>query len=224
MSQSTIIIVVVAVVSMFIGVGVLFATLDRMRRSRLERTAAALGLEATSNAVPREPLDRLPLFWYGTRRRIRNVMRGRIEDLDVLIFDHQYLCGYGTITLDDADTSRIHCQTVALIQMRDAELPDFELRPSSDFRKRARVRKGYKSIEFPGPGEFVANYLVRGPDSDRVRGALTIELLEFLCNSDGLSIDAGGAWLAVYRLRRRVKPDDLHELLKWALDVCGLLS
>jgi hypothetical protein len=194
------------------------------RRVRFERAGEALGLEFSARArvLPGEPLNRLPVFWYGTRRRIRNVLYGRIEDLDAWVFDHQYMCDYGTIGLEE-DSSRIHAQTVALMRL-PRELPDFELRPRKLFRKRARVRKGYKRVDFAGCGSFAEMYLVRGPDAEQIRAMVDESLIGLLEESGGLCLDGAGQWLAVYRLQKRLKPEEIAQLLEEALDVCGVLA
>jgi len=228
--QNSSILSMVFAVGVFLGlfgaVWLCVQVVEWRRRWILGNVAAGLGMRYAGHRVagPREARRRLPLFWYGTRQQAKNLLRGRIEDLEAFVFDYQYTVDFGTISLGERDSSRIHAQTVAVFGLSGPTLPDFELRPREDFRRRARVRKGYHEIDFSDAPGFAERYLVRGKDAEAVRAAVTGELFDVLRRREGLCIDAGGRWVAVYRLRRRVRPPEIPEFLEEAFEACTRLA
>jgi hypothetical protein len=76
------------------------------------------------------------LFSQGRSRKIRNVLRGRAGDTDVLMLDYRYTTGSGK-------NSHTWEQTVMVFESAGAHFPDFSLRPEHIFHK---LTRGSRSI------------------------------------------------------------------------------
>ena len=180
------------------------ARAEGKRTEALSQAASALGLVFE----PRGDLDLLratadlPLFNRGRSRQVRNVMRGRAAgEGDIKIFDYRYTTGGGK-------NSHTWRQTVALFPAGDG-LPDFVLAPENIFHRIGKLF-GYQDVDFDENREFSSRYLLRGRDETAIRAAFTSDRLAFLAGEPGWTIEARSGHLAVYKARRRVRPEELQ--------------
>lgn len=213
MTPNLIIMLIVAGVLALALIIVTAVVADRKRTGALELVARDLGFTFIKNgsAFLEESFTLLHLFEQGHGKRIRNVMSGRFEDVDVLLFDYRYTTGGGrnqtTIEL-----------TVAAYRTPGAAIASFELRPEHFFHKIGQAF-GYKDIDIDTYPQFSKRYLLRGEDEQAVRDCFKQQTLEMLEFDPGWSIEAAGQWMVLYRSNRRVKPGQIGEFLEktWTL-------
>ena len=186
---------------------------EKQRRAALEAAATELGLTYAPDdgGFDLNRLDACRLLTLGRRGRARHMMRGRIDDVGVAIFDYQYATGSGRSTR----TSR---QTVAAFDIGMADLPRFELRPENLLHKLGQTM-GMRDIDFEDFPVFSSKYLLRGDDEARIRQRVRIEVSEHLDAHGGWSIEGGEGWIIFYRANQRVPAADLGAFFDDAWDV-----
>jgi hypothetical protein len=158
----------------------------------------------------------LHLFSHGHSKKVRNLMRGSVHDSSVSIFDYQYTVGGGK-------NQHRHRQTVISVQMEARNLPAFSMRPENIFHKLGSMM-GYQDIDFESNPVFSKKYLLRGPDEAAVRSAFTSRVLQFFESEPGLSVEADGRTLIVYRHSSSVKPEALREFMETGMRIAGLFK
>lgn len=186
---------------------------ETQRRAALEAVATEMGLSYAPDdgGLDLGRLDACRLLTLGTRGRARNMMRGRIDDVSVAIFDYQYTTGSGR----SASTSR---QTVAAFDIGAQDLPTFELRPENLLHKLGQTM-GMRDIDFEEFPVFSSKYLLRGDDEARIRQMFRVEVIEHLDTHPGWSIEGGGGWIVFYRAGKRVSAAEIGAFFDDAWDV-----
>lgn len=179
----------------------------RKRTETLAYASQALGLafEPVGDLGLLTAAADFPLFGQGHSRSVRNVMTGRLEDVEVRLFDYRYTTGSG-------QHSHTHVQTVAVMPAA-SPLPDFVLAPENVFHRIGQLF-GYQDIDFEAHPEFSSHYLLRGRDEDAIRAAFDPNRLAFLGGTRGWTIQSRNGQLAVFRADVRVKPEDLSTFLE----------
>ena len=159
------------------------------------------------------------LFSQGRSRKIRNMLHGVSEQLEVGIFGYQYTTGGG----QSSDTVR---QSVIYFRSPELNLPQFALRPEYLFDKIGSAL-GYQDIDFESDQtgvEFSKKYLLQGKDEQKVRELFATEVLGFFEGQDGISTEGGGDQLIFYRRRKRIKPEDVRPFMEEGLEVFRLFA
>ncbi len=202
---------------MVLGIAVLSRHFDRKRREAMRAVAERMNLSfsAEDDESLRQRLSHFQLFSQGRSKKIRNVMRGRVADLDMAVFDYQYRTGGG-------NNSRTWRQTVLRFEVASMNLPAFSLRPEHLFHKLGQVF-GYRDVDFTSHPTFSSKYLLRGSDESEIRRAFSDQLLTHLEGQRGLSTEAAGGDLIYYRANRRVGPDNLGEFIKEGVQILAML-
>ena len=135
--------------------------LEKKRRERLRAAPRRWGSASptsTTRACSRG-FTGFNLFQHGRSRRIRNIAYGRVDDVEVMLFDYSYVTGSGK-------NRRTHDQTVGFFQSDALLLPEFVARPEGLFDKIGQVF-GYQDIDLPMHPEFSRRYILRGTDESR---------------------------------------------------------
>jgi len=190
-----------------VGIGAYIAYVAEKKRSAaLFDVATRMGFTFEAQ-VARETLPTLGalhLFKRGRRQKARNLMRGKAEGADAIVFDYQYTTGGGK-------NSHTHIQTVVLYPGAGMEsrLPDFTLGPEHWWDRIGRVF-GYQDINFESSEDFSKNYLLRGPDESAIRAAFGMSVLGFFAQNQGWSVESAGGALAVYRADKRPAPEEMQ--------------
>ena len=202
---------VILLVAVALGVVALIVRASRAEKKRTEAMAYAsqtIGLvfEPEGDLELLRATADFPLFHHGTGRKVRNLARGRVQDAEISLFDYQYTVSSG----EHAQTIR---QTVALFPARG--LPDFVLAPENVFHRIGQLF-GYQDIDFEQSPEFSSHYLLRGADETAIRAAFGADRLAFLGGEPGWTVESRSGHLAVYRLGKRRKPEELHDFLMHA--------
>ncbi len=147
----------------------------------------------------------------GHGQKLKNLIRGRTQSVDVSVFDYTYTVGGG-------DSSSTHRQTVVHFECDRLALPKFELRPEHLGHRLAKLF-GYQDINFPESPKFSKKYLLRGEDEPAIRDAFTADVLEHLESLDGLHVAGDRSKLIVYRHDKRVRPAELDGFLREAFGI-----
>ena len=203
------------------GVGAVIFLNHRSQKKRaeaMERIAGELKLVFTpeGDETVMSEHSALHLFLQGRSKKIRNLIRGTVRDLNVSIFDYQYTTGAGK-------HQHTWSQTVISLQPQGRNLPAFTMRPENVFHKLGSMM-GYQDIDFESNPVFSKKYLLRGPDDAAIRSVFTSRVLMFFESEPGLCVEADGRKLIVYRHSARAKPEVLRESVEKGIQIAGLFQ
>lgn len=208
--------VVLFVFAMAVGVVAIVAAvyyLEKKRTEELGAVAVRLGFSFLPEPEPGllEGLPSFRLFSQGRSRKIRNVMRRRVDDIQVTVFDYRF-------TTSGGKHHRIHDQTVGLFETGRLELPLFVLRPEHLFHRLAGAL-GYQDIDFERDPTFSEAYLLQGRDERQIRSLLGENLRAFFARHPGVCTEGEGSRVIFYRQERRVEPSQMESFVEEGLDV-----
>ncbi|MFC1463018.1 hypothetical protein ACFLQU_05370, partial [Verrucomicrobiota bacterium] len=144
---------------------------DKKRTKAFEALAASMNFTFSKDASTAllGSANSFHLFAQGHSRKIKNVLKGVANEIDLKIFDYRYTTGHGK-------NSHTYTQTVVLFESNRLLLPEFTMRPENVFHKIGGAF-GYQDIDFDRSPTFSKNYLLRGPDEKSVRDAFTRDAL-----------------------------------------------
>jgi len=150
------------------------------------------------------------LFTQGNWVRVLNVMSGQVEGAQVIVFD---------ITFDSKYVHRTKPreQTVALFLSNQLSLPAFMLCPFNWKHKLGSVFSN--SVNFPSHPAFSSQYLLTGNDAPNIQRIFNDSLLSYCESNPGLSIEAGGEQIFIYREESLVAPQNLPWFVNESLRV-----
>lgn len=200
-----------------LSIVVLSARTTRKRTERMQAAAKALGLPFSAEGDPQwiQHLSQFHLFSQGRAKRIRNMIHGKTEELELSIFDYQYTTGSGK----HAHTS---IQSVICFQSPLLQLPDFVMRPESVFDRIGGVF-GYRDFDFDTHPAFSRTFVLRGNDEQRIRSVFAPEVLEHFEGHTGVCVEASGPRLIYYRSGRKTAPEQASSFLEEGFAVFALL-
>jgi hypothetical protein len=203
--ELTIIIAIFVLVAVIIFVCVLF---EKKRTKAFEELAVSLNFTFTkrgSDALLAE-LGSFDLFSRGHAKKLKNVMKGSANNVDVTIADYQYTTGGGK-------NSHTWSQTLIAFKTDLLALTSFTLRPETLFHKMGSAF-GYQDIDFDAHPVFSKQYLLRGDNEDAIRELFRPEVLDYYEQHKGLSTEGSGKRLIFYRASRRVSPKDTKAFME----------
>jgi hypothetical protein len=197
-----------AIMSLIVAIIVADRRAKRKRTEGLQAAAATMKFTFSPEDDPalRGRLAGFHLFSQGRSRKIRNVLRGRAGDTDVLMFDYRYTTGSGK-------NSHTWKQTVMVFESAGANLPDFSLRPEHIFHKLGQVF-GYQDIDFDSHPGFSKHYLLKGSDEQQLRNIFTTDVLSFYETQKRVSSEAAGGQFLYYRAGKRIAPDKVADFIR----------
>lgn len=204
---------VIAAIVMLVG-AVIYISYRAEKKRTVEFAAAAADLGFEFFPLGDKELEGrcagLHLFSQGHSKKLRNVLRGRTNDLDVALFDYTFTTGHGK-------HAHTHRTTGACFQA-DLRLPAFSLRPEGFWQKVGSLL-GYKDINFDSHPQFSKAYQLKGPDEEVIREAFDEAVLDFFQAKPGLSVEAAGDVLVFYRQDKRVPPAEMKAFMAEAFQV-----
>lgn len=206
------------IISLF-GIAVALSARYEKKRSEALRTAAEnLGFSflPTPSELMHERLRSMDLFQRGRGNKASNYLHRASDDVEVLIFDHQY-------TVSSGKNSHTHKQSVVAINSPQLNLPRFVISPEHFFHRIATAM-GYQDIDFDQYPKFSKQFLLRGSDEQAIRDKLQNIDLERLAEFSGLCIEASADHFLVWFAGKRSKPDDLQTLFKQAFEIFVMLK
>lgn len=178
---------------------------EKRRTRLLSLVADELGLESTPerpDLLPR--LERYAFFQQGRARKLWNVLEGKTDEEDLIVFDYRYTVGSGK-------NARTHKQTIVLFVSKLLHLPDFELTPRHFWHRFAKLL-GKTEVSFADAPEFSRRYVVRGSEKP-VRRWFGEPLLRYLEKNPGINCLGHGHELLFFRPGRRVAATNVKILL-----------
>lgn len=207
-------VILIGVIVAFVGVVWYLARwIEEQRTGEYAGAARKLGLEffPLGDPVLLETLGPFSLFEAGHSKKLKNLIRGQTQNVDLALFDYSYTTGGGK-------SSSTHRQTVARFDSAWLDLPKFELRPAHMGHRIAKLF-GYQDIAFAEFPKFSKKYLLRGDKEDAIRNVFTDDVLIHLESIDGIHILGDGANLVIYRPNKRLKGYQLRGFLEEAFGV-----
>jgi len=198
----------------FFGINIIFVYLAYLSRKKyseaLRLVVQKLGLsfEKTTNINIEHTFGIFRLFSQGHTKRIRNRMWGKINGIDIMLFEYSYKVGYGK-------HSTRYIQTVLILDSSKMHLPAFFLRPENFIDKIGQMF-GYEDIDFETHPEFSKSYLLQGKDKIRIRDIFTLNVLSFFerHKGKGMCIEGHGSTLLYYRQLIFHKPEEIMTFLE----------
>ena len=209
---------IIIIVFLFFIVGSSILIFWRMGMIRTEQFAL-ISAELKLNFFPKgstslfERLKPFYLFSKGRSRKIKNLMEGEANKVELAIFDYQYTTGGG-------ENSHTYRQSILFFRSPKLYLPDFSLRPENVFHKIGGAF-GYKDIDFVTHPIFSKSYLLRGDNEAAIRGLFNNKLLNFIQSQQKISIEGSGDQLIFYRNKNRVKPEEVESFMEEGFQVFG---
>ena len=209
-------IIFIAVVLLLIGVGIFYSRhAEKKRREKFNEIAIEMGLTFFPNG-DQNLLDRLHafrMFNQGRARKMNNLVSGDSGEVQMAIFDYQYTTGSGK-------NATTHRQSIAALQSTALRCPDFTMRPEHFF-DRIGGALGFQDIDFETHPQFSKLFVLQGSNEAALRTYLQPKLLEFFESKPGISVEAQPGMMFFYRSGKRVKPDEIKDLLAQAYEVFG---
>lgn len=211
-----------------VGVTVVFVVsnwIERERTREYEAAARKLGLEfypqgdkslMDAHGQYSLFLGNFSIFEQGHSRKLKNLIRGQTDRVDVAIFDYSYTVGSG-------DSSSTHRQTVIRFDSPSLQLPAFELRPAQMSDRLTKLfRKGIIELsEFPA---FSRSYSLRGEDEAEIRDTFTPDVVQHLESLSRLHIAGAGPKLLVYRPGKRLRGYQIRPFLEEAFELFSVFK
>ena len=207
--------ILISVIALAIGLAYVH---ERRRRRAFETAARDLGMTFQAKGTTHPALgQRFALFQRGRHARMGNILEGRIEDLDALIFDYRYVTGSGK-------NRTVYRQSVVALRQPGVDLPRLELRPEHFFHKIGELL-GMRDIDFDSHPTFSKRLHLSGKDESAIRAIFDESLLGFFESivKERLCVEAHGEHVIVYRQRKRMKPTEVASRLTEAFDVATQL-
>ena len=207
---------IITIVFLIIFVGSLILIFLRIGMKRTEQFAL-ISAELKLNFFPKgstslfERLKPFHLFSKGWSRKIKNLMEGEANKVELAIFDYQY-------TTHGGQHPQTHRQSLLFIRSPKLNLPDFSLRPENVFHKIGSAF-GDKDIDFETHPIFSKSYLLRGDNEAAIRGLFKNELLNFIQSQQKISIEGSSDQLIFYRHKNRVKPEEVESFMEEGFQV-----
>jgi len=191
---------------------------EQERAKEYAAAAAKLSLDysADGNPVLLASLEEFPLFQTGYAQKLRYLIHGRTQDLDVFIFDFQYTTGGG-------EASAITRQTVICLDSLHLNLPHFQIRPRQ-MRDRLAKLVGLRTIDFAEYPEFANAFVVTGDDEETIRQVISPEVMDELQETPGMHLMGGGTRIVFYRPTVRSRGYQIRPFLEEAFQVYGPLK
>ncbi len=186
---------------------------EKKRTGQFQQIAEELGLpffpEGDDSLL--DGLGHFYLFSQGRSKKIKNMLHGEANDVELAIFDYRYTIGSGK-------RSHRHKQSVIYFRSPKLSLPRFAVRPEGFFHKIGSIF-GYQDIDFETNPRFSAEYLLRGDDESGIRELFSDELLTFFESQEEISVEGGGDQLVFYHQDKRIKPDAAREFMEEGFQV-----
>ena len=207
-----------AVVLVMLFVFLLVRWAGKKRREALSRFAQMQGLSYVKEETELQNAHCAPfhLFQQGHTRVFDNVIQGSIDGSNLKLFDYSYTTGHGK-------NRSTQTQTVAVFQVKNTELPPFELRPEHFFHK-IRSLFGHEDINFPEDSRFSEDYFLKGKDTEVVQELFGPDIRNYFANDKTWSIEGGGQWLVIYKASRKTKIANLAQFMRQVSDIYRLFE
>lgn len=183
------------------AVGLLYLSVRREAQRRADR--ARLAQELGLAFFEKDGLGLLPqlknfdLFsrerrWFGRNGKITNVMRGKVGDTDVYLFDYAYVVSTGK-------SSHTVRQTVFFADDKNWFLPNFRLKPETWWHKVLGKIGTHRDIGFPENPDFSDKFWVTGEFEQLTRQTFGPEVQAFLAERPPVHMEGSNYYYLAYK-------------------------
>ena len=205
---------IVGFIAIFAVVAIVAYLSALKRREAMMAVAAKLGLSfhpAKNRDIARRYrfLDKLRR---GSNRYAYNILSGRYQDHDVLLFDYHYKTGSGKNT-------HHHYFSFFILHLA-ASFPELVIGPEGFFSKIAQA-VGYDDIDFESH-EFSRKFCVRSPNKKFAYDVCHARMIEYLLSNSDLTIEIEDNVLAI-SFSSRLAPDRIEPNLNRLIKVRSLM-
>ncbi|MCX5752868.1 MAG: hypothetical protein NTW97_04375 [Candidatus Krumholzibacteria bacterium] len=152
---------------------------------------------------------------HGRSKHFTNCLRGSGDNAGTALFDYAYTVGGGK----EQHTYR---QTVLSLKVGGRTLPRFCLRPEHVW-DRVEAFFGHKDIEFETHPDFSKKYSLRGDDEYQIRNFFGERMIAFIESMPGVSMEADGSTIILYRHRKLLKPEEIRAFMEIGSRLSALL-
>ncbi len=218
MTTWLIFLVIVGAFAVICGIVIAINKYEEARSEKFREVAEELGLEfhAKGDPLVEQSLAHLRLFSQGHGRKVKNMISGQSDDIDLAIFGYKYNTGGG-------QHQQTHQQTVISFRSPNLSLPEFEIRPEHLLHKIGQAF-GSQDIYFDTHPDFSQSYLLRGPDEDSIRELFTADKLEFFEAREGVFVEAARDRLIYYQAGKRIKPEEVRKFMEEGFEMFALFK
>jgi len=187
------------------------------RTKRLRQEAEAMGLSFTPS-MDIESLDAVghfDLFSKGKTRQVSNVLQGRVDSVDVMMFDYKHF------THGVPGSANKH--TVVFFHSDRLKLPRFILGPKNMGYYLGKKLFLSEDMTTPENLAFIRGCFVRSPYGQDLRAYFSDEIFAFFSKNRGLATEGENNRLLLHR-SRYVAPAKIPSFMDQAIKVFELFS
>ena len=189
---------------------------DKKRREGLMAVAEELGLDFHPEGLHsvQNEVQGFQLFNRGRSRKMRFLIEGDTDEVQIALFDYQFTTGSGK-------NSHTHRQAVAYLGSPLIQAPPFSMRPEGLFDAVGGAL-GFQDIDFDSHPTFSKMFVLKG-EEEPVRRFFQPQILEYFETKKGVSVEAKPGALIFYRPRVVLRDNTVKDLLGEAYEVFGVM-
>jgi hypothetical protein len=197
-----------------------FSNLFNKRRNEIRKMADDLDMDFYNSDEYGlvDYLEGFKIFSEGRRKSIKNMLI-RVDgtlDLDIRIFDYQFVVGGGNST-------HVFKQTIFYLHSKKLSLPQFLLKPEHFFHKIGHFLGMPQDINFEAFPEFSKQYLLKGENEEEVRATLNDDVLHFFTVEKNWSLEGHNNTLLFYKKGKRQSPETIKDFYNKGLLIYKML-
>lgn len=180
---------------------------EKNRSEALKNFALNLGFSFVKRFEPKGEILDFKIFQKGHSKKAFNLLEGNRGSHAYKIFDYRYTIGGG-------QGSSTQLQTIGFVHLNNLNLPHFIMGTESLFQKFVD-KLGFKDIDFENYKEFSDHYYLKGENEAEIRNVFKPYILEYFRSKQiKETIEAKGNSIIFYKLRKRIKPDQLNKFIE----------
>ena len=207
---------VIGIIAIVVVTIIIARHFEKKRTEALLKAAEEMGLtfaEDHDNSV-HSKVSGFTVFNKGHSRKMKNVIKGVTDEVEIAIFDYQYTTGSGK-------HQNTYKYSIASLHSPLLSCPHFTMRPEGLFDKVGGAL-GFQDIDFDTHPNFSRMFVLKGQDEEGVRKYFGPTVLEFFESRKNVTLEAKPGSL-IFHVGRRVKPENLKDLLEDAYQIFGVL-
>ncbi len=213
--QNDLVLLLLLMVVVLVG-GLLNSIVSQELRMRaLTRSAKALDLSFKTCESSKSDAFLNQFRRFLSSSNCRNVMEGRLDEIDILIGDSYFKKGSSNNDGGN-NTGKVYFSFIAFASDQ-LKVPEFSMSPETWF---CRLLEGISThltgegdIDFPDHPKFSENYRLSGPDEASIRKFFNSRLLEHFEAHTEWNVHAINGGIIFYRSSGRVHPKNLQKFL-----------
>lgn len=219
--EGILLIIITVGVILFFVLAYSMSSPDKTKRAAtLRLMAAEMGFEffETSDSLLTS-LGNFELFSFGHTRHLKNIFKGKQENILVLIADYEYIDGHGR-------QRTTHPQTVFIIEDPEMRVPHFFLRRESRLFDFLGKIFGGQDINFAEDPQFSDAFVLQGKYEGRTRDFFDSDIRKGFVNiasNSNAHIEGRNSQILLHN-GNYTDPEELTHMLKQTFDVYNLIK